>query len=871
MSQYDFHRNFAVIIGINNYLDSKYILETAEPDARKLAEVIQGQHHDRVLKSQCTAQNKYEVKLFLNEDASLNQLKQLIADFKQGQISLDREKVTVTEHDRLLFYFAGQGIALDAWENRDGPVGYLIPQDATTGDKSTYLEIQQLHHALKKLPCKHVLAILDCCFVGAFRWGNIKRETVRKVKIYKEHYDRLIRDSTWQIITSATEDQTVLDSLKANGRKKHSQKNHSPFAQALFDVLDGKAGNFNQDGTITATELYSYLRGQLEISTEKYFQRQVHGLSPLGKHDKGEFIFLLPDFDRDNIENAPPLNRENNPYKGLEPYNEKDSHLFFGRTEQIKKLYQKVVANKQPLTIILGASGTGKSSLMKAGLLPRLRKFQELHFQNHFHILDTMRPGSSPLKSLAQVCLPIAHTITVSELAKDQQALANIIECWIEKNPKTKILLTVDQFEELITLCKSNAERKQFEELIKNAITKYPSHIHVVITLGIEFESLLQISVLKDFWGEHTRFIVPPMTKDELRQVIEKPALEEALHFDPPSLVDELINEVVEIPGALPWLSFTLSEMYLKCVYEQRENRALTQKDYEDLGRAFDSINKRADQEYYKLLEEDPTYENVVRRIMLRMVSSQGRKLSRRQVAVSELVYATTEKNNQVQTVIKRFADALLIVEGSNFQNQPYVEPAHDALLHGWDKLLKWNNEAQENFRSPRRFISAANNWPQTDQAHDFLWDRDLHFVQLDQVLPLQSSQLDQLETYFVPSSIRKRDEEYIQEKKQFIRILYKRAEALLTCERQFDALIEAVKAGKELKQLQHRYSFWQDAELYAQLGLIMQKVVYRVKERDRLQKTKMAAKMRSLEMRMFACAVYMANIARNLEEDKVG
>ncbi|MDJ0677413.1 MAG: caspase family protein [Calothrix sp. MO_167.B42] len=867
MSQYNFHRNFAVIIGINNYLNSNYVLETAEPDARKLAEIMQGQHH--VLKPQDDSQNGYEVKLLLNEDASLSQLKQLIADLKQGQISLDRGKVAVTASDRLLFYFAGHGIALDAWENKNGPAGYLIPQDATDGDKSTYLEIQELHHALKKLPCKHVLAILDCCFVGAFRWGNIKREAVRKVKIYQERYDRLIRNSAWQIITSVAENQTGLDSGKSSGRGKNGQENHSPFAQALFDALGRKADDFDQDGIFTATELYSYLRNQLEIGTEKHCQRQTYSLSLLGKHDKGEFIFLLPDFDRDNVENAPPLNRENNPYKGLQSYDEKDSHLFFGRTEQIKQLYQKVVANKYPLTIVLGASGTGKSSLMKAGLLPRLRKFQELHFQNHFQILDTMRPGESPLKALAQVCLPIANTITVSELAKDKQALANIIECWIEKNPKTKVLLTVDQFEELITLCKSNAERKQFEELIKNAITKYPSHIHVVITLGIELETQLQISALKDLWGDHTRFVVPPMTKDELREVIEKPALAEVLHFDPPSLVDELINEVAQMPGALPWLSFTLSELYLKCVYEQRENRVLTKEDYEDLGKALGSINKRANQEYHKLVEEDPAYENIVRRIVLRMISSQNGKLSRRQVAVSELVYATAEKNNQVQTVIKRFSDALLMVEGSNSQNQPCVELAHDALVHGWDKLLQWNNKEQEALILQRRLTSAANNWHKNDQGKDFLWDRDSHFVQLEQVFSLQSSQLHQLEPYFIHSSMRKTDEEYIQEKKQTIKILYKRAEAFLTCERQLDAFFEAVKAGKELNQLQRKYS-WQDAELSAQLGLIMQKVVYRVKERDRLQKAQMAAKMRSLDMRVFACGMQMANIALNLEEGKV-
>ncbi|AVH66281.1 caspase family protein [Nostoc sp. 'Peltigera membranacea cyanobiont' N6] len=211
MSKHNFNRNFAIVIGINNYQNSIRELITAVPDALKLAEIIQKQHEN--LKPQYQAQNKYEVQLILNQRASLSQLKQLIADFKQGQITLDREKVTVTESDRLLFYFAGHGIALDALENQEGPVGYLIPQDAISSDSSTYLPMQELHDALNALPCRHLLGILDCCFAGAFRWASVKREVVRKVQIYKERYDRFISDRAWQVITSASDDQKALDSL----------------------------------------------------------------------------------------------------------------------------------------------------------------------------------------------------------------------------------------------------------------------------------------------------------------------------------------------------------------------------------------------------------------------------------------------------------------------------------------------------------------------------------------------------------------------------------------------------------------------------------------------------------------------------------
>ncbi|MBO3460731.1 caspase family protein [Aetokthonos hydrillicola Thurmond2011] len=707
MRKSSFNRNYAIIIGINKYQNGIRELETAVPDALKLAEIIQQQH--RGLKPEYQAQNKYQVQLILNQRATLNNFQRLIQDFKKAQILFDKKNVTVTEDDRIFFYFAGHGIAKDALDSQDGPVGYLIPQDAKLDDDSTYLPMQDLHDALNALPCRHMLVILDCCFAGAFRWTSVQRDIEPKLKVYKERYDRFISDRAWQVITSAADDQKALDSLGYRGKVIDQNEIHSPFATALFDALRGgrsqKSADLNQDTIITATELYLYLRDKVEVLTENLFKPQTPGLYPLKKHEKGEFIFLLPGFDRDRLGDAPPLNLENNPYRGLQSYDEKDSHLFFGRQDLIEKLCNKAIDNnRRALTLIVGASGTGKSSLMKAGLLPCLRNSQE----HQFKILDPMRPGESPLKALAQVGLSIA----VSELAKDELALAKSIRAWSKIYPKTKLLLPIDQFEELITLCKSEKEREQFLKVIKNAIAQYPQKIHVVITLRLDFEAQFQNSVLKEFWNEDTRFVVPPMTQDEFREVIEKPASEKVVYFDPPTLVDELINEVVQMPGALPLLSFTLSELYLKYLGDRtRNNRALTKKDYEELGRVVGSLTQRANQEYDQLVALNPAYKDTVRRVMLRMISLQGGESTKRQVPKSELEYPDKEENERVQMVIRRFSDARLIVEGSNPQGQPYVEPAHDALVQGWNKLLMWKKQEEENIILQRRLTPAAEEW----------------------------------------------------------------------------------------------------------------------------------------------------------------
>jgi hypothetical protein len=143
------------------------------------------------------------------------------------------------------------------------------------------------------------------------------------------------------------------------------------------------------------------------------------------------------------------------------------------------------------------------------------------------------------------------------------------------------------------------------------------------------------------------RFIVPAMTRAELRQAIEKPAETRVMYFQPHDLVEQLINEVADMPGALPLLSFALSELYLKYLKRQWDaqnggitiDRALTQEDYQALGGVILSLTQRADEEYQALVQENPAYSQVIRHVMLRMVALGGGELARRQVPLSELEY----------------------------------------------------------------------------------------------------------------------------------------------------------------------------------------------------------------------------------------
>ncbi len=808
----EFKRSLAVVIGINQYDANNGIpaLETAVHDAKELGFMLADKY-------------QYQVLPLLDTNATQSRLDSLLAAFTQKMLPLpDGSKVQIEPDDRVLFYFAGHGIALDGLDNAEGPAGYLVPQDARLDDSSTLLPMQQLHDALVQLPCRHLLIILDCCFAGTFRWAGLHRDAVRSQKMYRERYERFTSGCAQQVITSAAYDEKALDSLYRFGQRGRIE-GHSPFADLLLKALNG-AADLTQDGVLTATEVYVYLHSELGKLTTK----QTPGLCQLKRHDKGEYIFASADFAEKKLEKAPPLDENSNPYRGLESFDEAHKELFFGRQRVINELYAHLFkGEKPPLTVVLGASGTGKSSVVKAGLLPRLREKQ-------WQIIGPLRPGKSPFTALAKAVLHATNAIAKDDLncinglsEKLQQAPQTFTEMVsLGNNCEEKLILVIDQFEELVTMCQPE-EQQQFLSWLKAALASNLERLQVVITLRSDFEPQFSSVLLERSHWMAVRFVVPPMTQDELREVIEKPAAEKVIYFEPPKLVEQLINDVVQMPGALPLLSFTLSELYLKYLQRRGNNRAMTQEDYEGLCGVMGSLTKRATEEYEKLVKLESVYEQTVRRVMLRMVSVEGGESARRRVPKSELLYRDAEENKRVQRVIQAFCEARLIVEGTNSQGEPYVEPAHDALVRGWDKLQQWKTKEQANLLLQRDLTPEARKWAASKkQAVGLLWDDDPRLPQVKQVFRADNSWLNALELNFVEDSIRRG----LKKRNYKIRIsvavilalaglsifsfirsidaeikaldaLSASSEALSVSNQKLDALIEVIRAGKQLKR----------------------------------------------------------------------
>jgi WD40 repeat protein len=912
------NHNLAIAIGINNYSNGLAKLTTARPDAETLANLLKEKYD-------------YQVKLITDQTdlkPTLNEIRNLLNKWLPQQLQ------SPDHNNRLLFYFAGHGMSPPT---SNDPQGFLLPQNANPnpkpGESNNFLSMQELHDALIALPCHHLLVILDCCFAGTFRWSSTRQSIPIPETIHRQHYDRFIRYPAWQVITSSAHNQEALDFL-SDKRGIGKDEQHSPFAEALFEALqDGepdkngkryKKADLTKDGVITAPELYLYLRDNVE---NRSGERQTPGLFPLRKHDRGEFIFHDPDFDPSTLSEAPELDETNNPYRGLKPFEERHARFFFGRQELIDKLYTHIAAPDCPLTVVLGISGSGKSSIVKAGLIPYLKngsqpetfsinlikaciftsailhtfssatsqhrippKFLPINYCNPWKVLSPIRPGESPFSALARTLMAIADTpvspqvnqldfliehlqlkleqlnteidqvvsqekISSSQgkqlqrdaetftqllaefkdasshvrqrslvehfeelyalcqttepeseqqkrlrqtfqdclapltqkLQSDPESLVAIVRDWQQKNPGVKLLLVIDQFEELITLGRTPQtnhqdaqpeEWQQFLQLLGTTLSTNLPQLRILVTLRSDFEPrFLNSETLKPYWSK-ARFPVRAMRSDELRQAIENPASKMALYFEPANLVDRLIDEVGQMPGALPLLSFTLSELYVNLANQWRNqevsDRALT------IGERFDSdggvagsLTRRANEEYQKIGENPNLGEaaqHTMRKLMLRMLILEGGKISRRQVPDSELIYSTQQENERVKHIINRLVEARLVVKGQGMEDS-YVEVAHDFLVQGWQKLQDWKDDNHEVLMLQQRLIPDTVEWYKNDQNDEYLWIRNPRLAFLEKVLESKSDNwLNQLETAFIQTSKQKRLDE-LEETKKLLKI----------------------------------------------------------------------------------------------------
>jgi serine/threonine protein kinase len=430
-----------------------------------------------------------------------------------------------------------------------------------------------------------------------------------------------------------------------------------------------------------------------------------------------------------------------NPYKGLRAFQESDSDDFFGRGALIGQLLAQLAAPGEGsrFLAVVGPSGSGKSSVVKAGLLPALRK-GALPGSDRWFISET-HPGSHPLKELQLALLSITADpdVDLAEILKQGEVgLLNAAKAALPDDD-SELLLVIDQFEELFILGEDADEREHYLESLHRAVTDPENHVRVVITLRADFYD--RPLMHPDFGRlvEERTAVVLPFTSEELEQAIQWPAERVGAVLEK-GLVSEIISEVAAQPGALPLLQYALTELF-----ERREGRMLTNQAYQTIGGVLGALGRRAEEVYSEL---DLGAKDAARQLFLRLVTlGEGAEDTRRRVLRSELAsiaFLPSQRvdgsEGNINTVIDIFGKArLLTFDHDPVTREPTVEVAHEALLGEWRRLRSWLDNSRVDIRMQRLLGEAALEWQGIDRDPGYL---------------LRGSRLDQFEAWATTTDI---------------------------------------------------------------------------------------------------------------------
>lgn len=426
------------------------------------------------------------------------------------------------------------------------------------------------------------------------------------------------------------------------------------------------------------------------------------------------------------------------PFKGLNYFDQADADLFFGREHLTARLVNRL-RESSFLAVVVGASGSGKSSIVRAGLIPALKKGEPLaddtappEGSQDWHIV-VMTPTPHPLQALALALTRDSESVTATatlmdDLAKDPRSLYLFLQRRTEdggrrtdergmmgdRQPSTvnrHALLVVDQFEELFTLCRDELEREMFIDNLLTALTPFrtmavgaQSELTLVLTLRADFYAhLAHYPELREAAAEHQEYI-GPMTADELRRAIEEPARLGGWTFET-GLVDLILRDVGDEPGALPLLSHALLE-----TWKRRSGRTLTLKGYAESGEVRGAIAQTAETVHASL---SPAQQAIARDIFIRLTelgeaTSDGVSAvadTRRRASLHELL-SDAEHAEEVREVLTLLADARLITTAENT-----AEVAHEALIREWSRLREWLADDREGLMVHRHLTEAAHEW----------------------------------------------------------------------------------------------------------------------------------------------------------------
>ncbi|NET34881.1 MAG: hypothetical protein F6K19_23135 [Cyanothece sp. SIO1E1] len=576
--------------------------------------------------------------------------------------------------DTALFFFSGHGLR----KNRGIQEGYLATSAVDPARGNWGLSLQWLRRLLQESPIKQQIVWLDCCYSGELL-NFAEADPGNRGK----GHDRCF----------------IAASREYEAAYEETSSDYSVLTKVLLDALHPKN---RPDELVTNFTLTSAIEQSKEFRTA--IQRPLFANS-------GSKIILTGC----KVEERYSVLEGICPFKGLAYFdcNDEDPKYFYGRDALTDVLLEKV--RESNFLTVLGPSGSGKSSVVRAGLLNQLKLGQRLS-DSHTWPIYILSPGEHPLESLARVFVApdLSEVERADQIRKAQELISSgsLGLCQlINAFESNRVVLAIDQFEECFTLCRDVVERQQFFECLLKALERLDKKLCLIITMRADF---LGKCLEQDYNGlskkiEDNIVGITPMDRDELTQVIIEPAKQVGLEVEN-ELVNQMLVDTEGESGSLPLLQYTLTELW-----KHRSVNWLTLATYNQLGGVRGTLQKRADKVYESLSQQE---RDVTRRVFLELthLGDWASEDTRRRITKRELI-TSPQSEILIDRVIQKLSAERLVVtteyveKGTTPHRVEIIDVAHEALIRHWPRLRNWIKEARVALKQKRDLEEAAEEW----------------------------------------------------------------------------------------------------------------------------------------------------------------
>ena len=619
-----------------------------------------------------------------------------------------------TYSDTVLFYFSGHGL----YDDLTGK-SYLATSDTNPEDNKWGYPLTDLSALLRDSPVKRQIIWLDCCHSG----GLIAVKDANPGE--QLGYSRCFVAAS-QEIESAYELTSGSYSVLTDG------------------LLQGLNPQKVPGQWIDTLSLCAFVNQYLKNIRKTYPQRSLF----LNVGEPIELTYITA--GSTPVEGLNELQVDVCPYRALNAFDftPEDVEVFFGRTALTDELLAQIYEHN--FLAVLGPSGSGKSSVVRAGLLYELQQGKRRSGTETWHILPIIRPGESPLRNLVGVFIPeILRTkkkgeallsSSLSDLkARGAEALVDLIS----EDYEQPVVLVVDQFEEIFTLCRGSQEkeqeRKDFLDCLFGAVDTLAGQFRLVITLRADFLGKCLEQSYGNLAGriKDGRIDITPLTDSELGEVINKPAATVGLQVAP-YLQERLKVHIKEAPGSLPLLEYALTELWRDWHTHYTSGDAnvgnqLTFEGYDRIGGVAGALEKQANA-MYESFAESTIKQGLVQRIFLELVQpGEETEDTRRRVLKRELI-SEVHPESMLDEVLGKLIEARLVVTDEvpteNDPNVVVIELAHEATIRHWQQLRYWLNKHRQDLPLIREIRKAAKLW-QANKSSKYL----LAGIRLEQAL----------------------------------------------------------------------------------------------------------------------------------------